>query len=125
MKTSISEGDTTVIIPMSELRKPHLKTSILAREWTREMTNKKDDKLNNSKEFSRDIIKTLIDTLSEDKEMVRNELTEERKLSDKKFTEVFNQLKPLNKMETKFKLYEKVLGAVCLAILYFILDKFL
>lgn len=123
MDTPISEGDTTVIIPLRSIQKPHTRTSILAREWTIEMAKKKD--MDNSKEFSRDIIKKLIDTISEDKEMIRNELTKERELSEQKFTEVFNQLKPLNKMETKFKVYEKVLGAVCLAILYFILDKFL
>ena len=115
------EEDSTVIIPVELLPRHQFKTSIFAREMKNIMSKKKEktetQKLHESSDTenlsSNEIIMRLITCLSED-----------RVSSDNKFTAIFDELKETAKMTTRFKFYEKVLGVVCIAILYGLVDKF-
>ena len=109
------EEDSTVIIPLELLPTHQYRTSLLAREMRINMDKKKDNKLEQSREYSdKKVIMKLVDALSED-----------RLASEKKFELIFKRLEDLTKMSTRFKLYEKVLGTICLIIVYGIVDKFL
>ena len=51
-------------------------------------------------------------------------MNQDRESSDKKFIKIFDVLSDYKVLETKFKLYEKILGLIALAIVYGIVDKF-
>lgn len=122
--SSISSTEETQLI--SWPRRPLKITELIERM---KMGKDKKNNMDGSSEFNKGLIIDLIQTIRDDKEFMREEFSKNRESSDAKFTDLYVSLKETKidtvKLETEFKLFKWLFGAITFAILAGAADRIL